>query len=246
MNTPNIMLGAFDLPEVSGSASAAFVGLIPPFQGQGLPSLVNAATLARGYAHITSIGFTCTAASKVTVLRPLNWTTFYAAAAGAQKVCQLSYDPGVYSYQGRFRGGSFPGVTYSSSTTTLSVADNILAANDYVVYQCADGYWVADTVAVVPTTYPSANCTFTTNIPAAGVLAGAPVYFMGIASDVEPLTGKARPSTTFAASSARATWTDTAQGIVTAHFAGDPLLVYNPNADQTCVLNFLTGYYADR
>jgi len=114
-------------------------------------------------------------AHTITVLRPLGKTTVASAAAGGQAVINITNDPGKYS------------TTYPGGVS--NVADDPIAANDYVVYQTADGNYVCDSVSSVSTL----AITMSNNVPSSGVLAGAPFWFFGITSDINPADGLAHP-----------------------------------------------------
>lgn len=104
----------------------------------------------------------------LTVLRPLGMTTVASAAAAAQKVINITNDPGVYSAYG-----------------VVDVADNVIAASDFCVYQTKDGTYTVDTVASVA----SLAITMTTNVPTSTVAAGAPFWWFGVIGDTNPNDG---------------------------------------------------------
>lgn len=110
---------------------------------------------------------------QLTLMRPFNKVTFTADAAGAQAVVNISADPG----------------NYSALNPLCRTANNLIAANDFVVYRCADGTFVVDTVSSVATL----AITLTANVPTGGVKSGDPLWFFGVAADVNPNNALANP-----------------------------------------------------
>lgn len=106
----------------------------------------------------------------ITIMRPLGSTTVASAASANQAVINITADPGVYASGTR-------------------IANNAIAANDYVVYRCSDGTFVLDTVASVS----SLAITMTTNVPSMGVPAGAPFWFFGTINDTNPCDSQSHP-----------------------------------------------------
>lgn len=151
---------------VTQVADTVITRLIPPERGL-FTTLADIWYICGGTAHA------------LTVMRPLGKTYTTAAAAAAQAVINVARNPGTYSHFG-----------------TISTADNALAANDYCVYQTADGQYVVDTVASVS----SLAITMTGNVPTAGVLAGAPFWFFGLTTDLNPANNTAHPVFTLTAS----------------------------------------------
>jgi hypothetical protein len=70
------------------------------------------------------------------------------------------------------------------------VADNAIAANDYVVIELPDGTLYTDTVASVS----SLNVTMNGTLPTGGASSGAKVWFFGITTDTNPCDGLAHPA----------------------------------------------------
>lgn len=174
-------------------------------------------------------------AHTLTAMRPLNATTTSAAASAGQAVINLTADPGDY--------------------TGSRVADNLIAANDYLAYQCADGTWVVDTVSSVSTL----AITMTTNVPTGGVNSGAPVFFYGIITDTNPANSLAHPQFTLPASTVT-TLEDRDVGFVSsvanpnANFTnfyiasgkGQPLILHSGNASNAGVLEMVTAMYTTK
>jgi hypothetical protein len=164
----------------------------------------------------------------ITALRPLGSTTFAADAAAGQAVVVLTVDPGVYL-----------------PTSSFRTANNAIAAGDYVCYQAADGTYVFDTVA--SGTY--AALTLTTNLPTLGVLAGAPFWFFGIKTDLNPNDGVAHP--TFTAVPAGSGYgvkefVDETAGIVASIGKNEPILLQSDNLTAAGILNQVVAAYTNR
>ncbi len=140
------------------------------------------------FTTVADVWYTAsTTAHTLTVMRPLGFTTVSSAAAAAQAVINITADPGVYSHFG-----------------TIDVADNAIAANDFVCYQTADGTYTFDKVASVS----GLAITMTNNVPTSTVLKGAPFWFFGIITDLNPADGLAHPKFTLAASGTTKLGTD--------------------------------------
>ena len=173
-------------------------------------------------------------------MRPFNLTTVANDAAYGQAVLNIVADPGVYATAANWKRTPFPNGAVPSSP------NDPIAANDYVVYQNADGTWTLDTVASVSTL----AITMTTNLgngsAAAGtaVKQGAPFYFFGVVTELDPNTGQLNPQYTTTATVVDTGWSDTDLGVVNALYPGDPLIFYDPNTSNADILNFISGIYA--
>lgn len=144
-----------------GSVSVAF-GTVINRLVEPIPGLIT---------NISDLWYTCAGtAHTLTLMRPLGLAFASSAAAAAQTTLNIDRDPGVYSAYG-----------------VVDVADNAIAANDFVVYQTADGTYTFDKVASVS----GLALTMTANIPTSTVLKGAPVWFFGAIADVNPADGLA-------------------------------------------------------
>jgi len=187
---------------------------------------VRASTLARVTTVCYTTGIT---AHTIGVMRPFNYTTFTADAAAAQAVVNIKDNPGLYA------------TTYKyPKNGTLRVADNGIAASDYVAYQCADGTWNVDTVASVSVL----AVTLTNTLPTGGVTNGGLLYFFGVIGDSDPATALVNPQTQIAASLTRdKSWSDSVLGVMQALHPGDPLLFYSPNTTNAGILEFISGFY---
>jgi hypothetical protein len=237
------VLGSFNVGRATAAGATAFVQGVPPFMGQASIQFVSSPSNLRGITHITRLLYTTGAtAHQIGVMRPFNWTTTSAAAAVNQAVINLTANPGTYS-----AGLAYPNAL-GSGTSALSgaVADNGIAAGDYLAFQLTDGTWWFDKVSSVATL----AITMTTSLPnvtGGGVASGARVYFFGVIGDKDPNTGVVNPQTTTVASTNRIDQIQdqTGCGIAALH-VGDPLLFYSPNTTDAGVLDGIMGFYADR
>ena len=184
-------------------------------------------------------------AHTVTLLRPLNFAMITAAIAAGGTSVSIDKDPGVYSTNCRYQtpGGV---VVNSGGGAVPGVADNPIAAGDYVAYQLLDGRWVFDTIA--SGTFAGGNLLLTTGVPnvtGAGVAAQTPLFYFGISSDVDPATGAAHPGTLTIANATRANlFDDDILGFGNALHPGDPMLLYSNNATDAGSFEGVAGYYA--
>jgi hypothetical protein len=235
--------GTFCVGRKTAAGGTAFAQVIPPFSNQGGPGpgvtpnvLQNSGNTRQGVTHITTLIYDIgTTIHTLTMMRPLNYTTFSAAAAASQAVVNITADPGVYANY------KWP---LPNAQVAVRTADNPIAANDYAVYQAADGTWVMDTVASVSTL----AITMTTNVPTGGVLTGGLFYWFGISTDTDPATGN--PHVQFDAAPAagsgtsRVTFGPDGNGGLCALHPGDPLIIYSPNTTAAGFLQLVAGYYS--
>lgn len=194
------------------------------------------------FTTITDMWYTSAGtAHTLTVLRPLGKTYVSSAAAAAQKVINIAANPGTYSSYG-----------------TIDVANNNIAANDYCVYQTADGTYTVDTVASVS----SLAITMTSDVPTSGVAKYAPFWFFGITTDTNPADGLAHPAFSTTASATTKLGSDPADvlgGIVGSiapppqmramtgwplNGREEPLIVYSNNATATGTLEKVSVVYS--
>ena len=166
-----------------------------------------------------------------TVMRPLAKTTVKTTAAGAATSLILTRDPGAYAANAVADGRQVP-----------SVADNVIAANDYIVIRRADGVYAAILVSAA-TVNSDGSVTLTVSaLPTGGVLASSVVYFMGIPGDTDPSTGLANES--FApATSATTTYDANGGAMVEALNTGDPLILHSGNATNAGIFEYATAIY---
>lgn len=244
------------------------VSVIPPAPGRnGCPLLYSTKPGSGGagnwtdqpYTHITDLVVTCsTTANIIYIMRPLGWTTFSAAVAKNTTAISLTDDPGAFATTYRYPVPGAAPVGLGGAGVPC-VANNTLAANDYVAFQLADGRWVVDKIA--SGTVAGANVVLTTgtpNVTGATVAAGQPLFFFGINTDTVPATGTVHLIRTPIISTQQvnllAGWGGNASAVgggggassgngVPSLFPGDPLLVYNPNATATTTVDFIGGDY---
>lgn len=182
-------------------------------------------------------------AQKVGLLQPLNFAYVTTAVAINTATFILDKDPGVYSTNYRYR--------LNNSNVPASVANNAIAAGDYVAYQLVDGTWIFDTVA--SGTY--AALVLTTNVPnisGGGVNAGAPMFFFGVVGDKNPANGQVPFQTTIPVYGTAGSVTGSSQnqeiysqwtGLWQSIHPGDPVIFYSPNTTTAGTLDMVTGYY---
>lgn len=224
--------GGFSYGKKTAAANTAFVRAIWPYANQGSAPVANKP--GSGIAHITSLIYKLgTTEHTLTLLRPLNWTTFSADAAASQAVVNLTANPGAYATVYKY--------PLANGQTAPRTADNLLAASDHVVYQAADGTWVYDTVSSIATL----AVTLATNVPTGGVKAGGLLYHFGITTDVDPATGEAHPQfdvEVAASATIFRSYTDPS-GLWHALHAGDPILLHSANATAQGWLECVSGFH---
>lgn len=181
-------------------------------------------------AKLTKLVYTCGATlHTITVMRALARTTLSAAAAAAQAVINLTRDPGAYAANATSDGRATP-----------SVADNVIAANDFLLIAKPDGTWHFAQVSSVATL----AITLTANVPTGGFAAGADVYFFGIITDTDPNTGAAHPILTLiGGTSALTTLTGDGAPLVETVLQDSPMVIHSGNATNAGVLEQASGAY---
>lgn len=120
-----------------------------------------------------------------------------------------------------------------------SAPGNTIASGDQVVIQCSDGVYRQFQVSSW-----SANTVTLTGALGFAVDSGAPFFFFGVFNDTDPRTGVAFPKLDTKASVVTDIPTT---GSFEAGFpgfrAGDPILLYSPNATNKTKLNFAEYVY---
>lgn len=238
--------GAFSFGSKTAAAGTEFLSIIPPrtLQGSAVGLLAVASNIPTwwsgtyGYSHITKLVYTTAGTvHALQLLRPLNWTTANGAVAPNATSLTLAANPGTYSTNYR----------YPKTSTTqgpAAIADNNIAANDFIACQLVDGSWFFSKV----TSVSSLTLTLTTatpNVTGGGIADGTPIFFFGAPGDSDPATGVAQFSTTTTASQTRQTiLEDTVLGAFHSLHPGDPLLFYSPNTTAAGTLDYLAGYYS--
>jgi hypothetical protein len=168
-------------------------------------------------------------AHTLTAMLPLNKTRLSAAAAAAAASVILTNDPGDYTktLNNTLRG------------YTPSVANNLIATNDFVAIKKPDGLWSLHKITGA-TTNSDGTVTILLTVPTGGFLAGAEVHFFGITTDTNPNTGLAHQKFTLAAS---VETVQTGEELVTGAGLGDSIVIQSNNATNAGTLNRVQGGY---
>jgi hypothetical protein len=207
-------LQTFGFGRTTQTAGTVITQVVPP-QKRKKTKLTRVAVTAAGTAHT------------LTVLRALGRTTVKAVAAAAQAVFTCLLDPGDYS-----------------ATPVKRVADNAMAANDYLLIKCPDGTYFLGIISSVaaPGSDGSVEVTLTANLPTGGFAAGAPVWFFGITTDLDPQTAVAHPAFPIGASAQTVLYNE--GGVVLESMLPDsPLLLYDNNATAAGSIDLGAGFY---
>lgn len=243
MALPNIhTFGTFSRGKKTVAFGTVITQHVPPFRPTagapiGVGQTVSRGNVAPGITHVTDFVYDRgTTAHVITVMRPINYTTFAADAAAAQAAVVLTADPGALTTAGRYQ---YP---LPNGQTVPAAAANLIGANDYVCYQAASGHWVVDTVASGSGTTP----TLTTNLPTGGVKAGGLFYFFGITTDVDPATNEAHLQfDVLASSSGNERYAISSHnGLWSTLHPGDPLIFHSSNATATGYFELIAGCYS--
>jgi hypothetical protein len=159
-------------------------GLPPVVALQDVPNLLIVEPIEGCLTRIVSlIARAGTVPQTVTVMRPLNMTTFAADAAAGAGTVVLTADPGIYPVGSR-------------------VGNNAIGPNDFIVYECGpDGRTYQYGVGFAGATFSAfllgsptstsgtpgnAAVSAPYNVPTGGVKAGKRVWYYGIPSDTNP------------------------------------------------------------
>lgn len=212
-----IINGAVAFPSKTANAGTIITQVIPPRKDC--------------YANLAAVVYTAAAtAHTLTVMRPFNWTTFTADAAASQAVVNIAADPGTYSSGG---------LKDNPGNYTPSVANNGIAANDFVVYELPDGNFTLDTVSSVS----SLAVTLSNNVPTGGVRKGMKLWFFGIITNTNPLTGVAHA--TWALADSATTTLEPTAGVPllrTTH-KDHPMILHSGNATNAGTLVRASAFY---
>lgn len=241
------ILGTFATPSSTANAGTAIVRLIPPFRGSsGGPLMYKLSNglsgtpnwCKSGFTHLTQAVYTAAAtAHTLVVMRPFNWAVVASdVAANAQAVTLLT-DPGVYSTSFKYP------LPPEAGGVVASVADNAIAASDYVAVQLRDGTWHVSAVTSVSGLAVTMT-TATPNVTGGGIEAGSIMFFFGASGDSNPQTGQAHVSFLTVANARTSLLPDAAYGSVSGLNPGDPLLLYSANASNAGTISVACGYYA--
>ena len=232
MGSPSVPIGSVKgWGKLTQNAGTVITRLITPMQNM-FTRLLYLVYTAGATAHT------------LTVMRPLGVTTFTADAASGQAVVNIAEDPGAYS---------------TNTGGTPRTANNGIAANDFVVYEAADGTYVLDTVSSVSTL----AITLSNNLPTGGVVEGGKFWFFGVIGDTNPADALAHPQFTLAASTVTTLGGSPGEavgGIVGTIPHGElwadmdvrhdgknqPLIIHSGNATNAGVLEQVVAAYSDR
>ncbi len=234
--------GSWNVAGQTQIADTAIVIGIPPYPGKygnliyGVDGAAQPLWLKPGaYTHVTQFGYTSGSTLHTPAfMRAFNWTYTTVAAAKNTATLTLKDDPGIYSTNYRYPS--------PISTGTAAVADNALAASDYVAFQLTDGTWVFDTVA--SGTY--AACVLTTTLPnvtGGGVAKGQAVFWFGVITDKNPGTGAVAPTLNPKVSVYTGFNDAAGDGLAHSQFPGQPLILYDGNATGAGTVSHVGGYY---
>ena len=239
------VLGTLNGPSgVAGTDATLTTVLIPPWPGApgSAPFLYDPRNkrFGEGITHLTALAVTNgDTAMTVSIVRPKNYTWVATANAANSTTLVLYDDPGIYSTN--YKYGS------NLTTGTAAVADNGIAASDWIAVQLTDGTWHVSKVTSVSTLTLTLT-TATPNVTGGGAAVGSPVYFFGVAADKDPATGVVGISTSVAAVATSLAgykvWNETSCGFFSSLHPGDPMLFFNPNTTHLLTLDYVAGFYA--
>jgi hypothetical protein len=261
--------GTWSYGSATANAATAFTVGIPPFPGPAgqPPPIMNtdatkiastpanrvprpgnnfgsgAGWMGRSLVtHIRDMRYTTgNTAEKVTILRPLNWTTVAVAGAINTTAFTLTSDPGKYSTNYNYPVGG-------GLTAPGNIADHVTTTTDYYAVQLSDGTWFFDLLAGFNTTTFVVTTTATIpNVTGGGIPAGAIFYLLGSSALKDPATGLIQPSRQSTASTNQEKLIDDQSGTagIAALHPGDPLMVYCPNGTDVHTLDGVEGTYQD-
>jgi len=241
------ILGALNVQGgVAGTDATITTVLIPPYPGNsgGGPFLYDPRNKEFGQAitHLTTLCYTNgDTAHVLQVMRPKNYGWLATALAANGTAFVPNDDPGVYSTNYRY--------PIPNAQVNCQVANNAIAANDWVAIQLNDGTW--HTSKIASGTFGGGNLVLTTAVPnvtGGGAAVGNVFYFFGASGDKDPGTGWADLNTSVAAVATSGVhfnvWQETSCGFLTALHVGDPLLFYDPGTTHLGTLEFVAGFYA--
>ena len=242
------VLGTLSVGSMAGTDATATVKLIPPYRGPaGSPPFLYKYTAAGGFfcgqavTKLTTLAYTNgDTAHVLTVMRPKNRTYLNTAIAANATTFDPKHDPGLYS-----TSYNYPS---NLTTGTAQVANNAIAASDWVAIQLKDGTFHVSKIA--SGTFGGGNLvlsTATPNVTGGGADAGAIVYWFGAPGDTDPATGDADINCSVAAVATSGVgfkvWDQPVFGFLSALNPGDPLLFYDPGTTHLGTLNYISGYF---
>src|SRR5579859_6570819 len=210
--------GGLTVNRKTATGGTAFAQMVRPYTPNGMT--MQSGQKAEGRIHLTTLVYESpTTRQNIGLLRPLNYTTVASAALASQAVINITADPGNYASNYKYP---------VPNGWVQRTANNLIAANDYVMYQCPDGTWVLDTVSSVS----GLAITMSNNVPTGGLLAGALFYWFGVVGDTDPATGDVHlnfDASPAASNTLTTIYTDPA-GMWSVLHGGDPMVIYSNNA----------------
>lgn len=238
--------------------SLQLAGAVPTFSrprktiafGTVITSLIQ--PINKKKAKVTTLKYTdAGTAHTLTFLRTLAKCKITTAVAASGTSYILNRDPGNYSANATadaLKGPNTDGPQAAGfRTLTPIVANNLIAANDFLAIQTANPsiFFVAKASAAA--TNADGSVTVTADAaPTGGVPANAEVYFFGITTDSHPVTGEAHQAFASGVGSAAVTIDGNGGEVASAFGIDEPLLFHSNNATATGILELITGVYADR
>lgn len=248
------ILGTLWVPTAAGTDATVTGVLIPPYMGDpGSPPFIYKPALSAsgavprfpiGRIHVCRVVYTNgDTAHTLCLIRPKNYTYVATANAANSTTLVMFDDPGVYSTNYKYPS--------NLTTGTAQVADNAIAANDWVCVQLSDGTFHLSKVASVSSLTLTLS-TATPNVTGGGAGVGNIIYFFGTTGDKDPATGYADTkaavpalSTTLGTSQAQyKAFDDPTFGVIHSLHDGDPLLFQDPGTTHLGTLEFISGVYA--
>lgn len=221
--SPLLASDTYAIPRQTQTAGTPIVALVPPRKWK---------RTKLSYLQYTS-GAT---AHTMTLMKELSRVKAYAAVAGGGTTLVLTQDPGLYSALPEWLGrGITPGT-----------ANNAIAANDYIAYQCIDGSWEFNKVSAAAAGAVSGTVSLTvTAVGNSGIAAGATVYYFGASGDTDPHYNRAH-SQLKPTASATTTYPSAAGGatvVEQSYHMESPILVFVDNITAAGTLDYGNAVY---
>lgn len=173
------------------------------------------------------------------IMKEKGRTTVVSAVAGGGTSVVLAKDPGVYSTNAE----------WVSRGIAPSVADNPVAANDYLLVVLKDGTPRILIPSAVSTDGATGRVTLTVPaVPTAGIDAGAVVWFFGVVTDSDPHYNQVDQTLTPPVSATTPYPNAGAAGgsyVASSFHVNSPFILYNANATAASTLDGGTVVYGD-
>lgn len=227
--------GVLNVPSKTFTGGTPGMQIIPPYGGSSLQRVVSGVRYApEVHTVVSTVCYTTGATAHVIgIMRPFNWTYIATANAANSTTLVLYDDPGAYSTNWKWS---------NPNSKPANVANNAIAANDWVAFQLVDGSWHVSKVASLSSLTLTLS-TATPNVTGGGASVGTPVYFFGVIGDTDPNTTLVNPQCTIAANATASTvWSDQ-NGILQTMHTGTPMLFYSPASTNDGTLEHMSGFY---